>query len=71
MTSRRTFLSTALTLAALPVLTNGQTCCAAAKDEKKAACNADASNLKATGASISFNFAYPWAENRIFARGSV
>ncbi len=52
MTSRRTFLSTALTLAALPVLTNGQTCCAAAKDEKKAACNADASNLKATGASI-------------------
>lgn len=48
MTSRRTFVGSLLTLAAVPLLSSGQTCCAAGNN-KKACCEG---NLKATGAGI-------------------
>lgn len=52
MTSRRTFISAVLTAAALPLLSSGQTCCAAAgKDAKKTAGTCPA-NLKATNATV-------------------
>ena len=48
MTSRRMFVATMLTLAAVPLLSNAQTCCAAGA--KDATCCA--SKLKATGAVV-------------------
>ena len=51
MTSRRAFISSVLTLAAVPLLSSAQTCCAA-KAAKKEACAATPSNLKVTGAAI-------------------
>lgn len=52
MTSRRVFISSVLTLAAVPLLCSGQTCCAAAKAESKEGCAASASKFTATGATV-------------------
>jgi DNA-directed RNA polymerase subunit RPC12/RpoP len=52
MTSRRLFLSSMLTLAAVPLLSSGQTCCAAAKAGKKEGCAANACKLTAAGATV-------------------
>jgi rRNA maturation protein Nop10 len=49
MTSRRTFIGSMLTLAAVPLLSNGQTCSAAAKKDAPAAC---AAKFTATGAAV-------------------
>jgi len=49
MTSRRMFISSVLTLAAVPLLSNAQTCCAAGGSKDAKCC---ASKLKATGASV-------------------
>ncbi len=51
MTSRRLFVGSMLTLAAAPLLSSAQTCCAGAKAEKKEGCSA-ASNLVAEGATV-------------------
>jgi predicted nucleic-acid-binding Zn-ribbon protein len=54
MTSRRVFISTLLTLAAVPLLSNAQTCCAAAKGAgaKEGASAACTVKLTATGAAV-------------------
>ena len=52
MTSRRTFVASMLTLAAVPLLSSGQTCCAAAKDAKKDAPATCTVKLTATGATV-------------------
>ena len=52
MTSRRTFVASLLTLAAVPLLSSGQTCCAAAKDAKKDASATCSVKLTATGATV-------------------
>ena len=52
MTSRRTFVASMFTLAAVPLLSSGQTCCAAAKDAKKCAPAACAAKLTATCATV-------------------
>jgi DNA-directed RNA polymerase subunit M/transcription elongation factor TFIIS len=51
MTSRRLFVGSVLTLAAVPFLSNAQTCCAA-KAAKKEGCAAGAAKLAATGATV-------------------
>ncbi len=52
MTSRRTFVASMFTLAAVPLLSSGQTCCAAAKDAKKSVPAACTAKLTATGATV-------------------
>jgi len=52
MTSRRTFVASMLTLAAVPLRSKGKTCCAAAKDAKKDAPAACAVKLTATDAAV-------------------
>ena len=52
MTSRRTFVASVFTLAAVPLLSSGQTCCAAAKAAKKDAPAACAAKFTATGAAV-------------------
>ncbi len=52
MTSRRTFVASMLTLAAVPLLTSGQTCAAAAKADKKDGAPSTGPKLNATGAVV-------------------
>ena len=53
MTSRRTFVASMLTLAAVPLLSSGQTCCAAAaKADKKDGVPSTGPKLDATGAAV-------------------
>lgn len=52
MTSRRTFVASMLTLASAPLLSSGQTCCAAAKNAKKSAPAACAAKFTAKGAAV-------------------
>jgi predicted nucleic-acid-binding Zn-ribbon protein len=52
MTSRRTFIGSMLTLAAVPLISSGQACCAADKDAKKAAAPATPSKFKAASAVV-------------------
>lgn len=52
MTSRRLFITTSLSLAAVPFLSKGQTCCAAKKADGAAPAAACQSKLKATNASV-------------------
>lgn len=52
MTSRRTFVASMLTLAAVPLLSSGQTCCAAAKAAKKAEAPSTGPKLNAAGATV-------------------
>ena len=52
MTSRRTFVNSMLTLAAVPLLSSGQTCCAAAKADKKDAAPSTGPKLNAAGAAV-------------------
>jgi len=49
MTSRRLFIGSMLTLAAVPLLSSAQTCCAAKAAKKE---EATPSKLKATGATV-------------------
>lgn len=52
MTSRRTFVASMLTLAAVPLLSSGQTCAAVAKTDKKACAPSTGPKLAATGATV-------------------
>ena len=52
MTSRRTFVASMLTLAAVPLLSSGQTCSAAAKADKKECPPTTGPKLTATGAAV-------------------
>jgi len=52
MNSRRMFIGSLFTLAVAPLLSSGQSCCAAAKATKKETSTACAAKLKASGASV-------------------
>ena len=52
MTSRRTFVASMLTLAAVPLLSSGQTCCAVAKADKKDSSPTTGPKLNAAGAAV-------------------
>lgn len=52
MTSRRVFIGSALALAAVPILSSGQTCCAATKGAKKAEAPSTGPKLSAAGATV-------------------
>ncbi len=52
MTSRRLFIGSMCALAAVPLLSSGQSCCAAGGAGKKAACADGAAKLKATNAAV-------------------
>ncbi len=52
MTSRRMFVASMLALAAVPLLSSGQTCCAAAKTDKKDSPTSTGPKLNAAGATV-------------------
>ena len=52
MTSRRTFVASMLTLAAVPLLSSGQTCGTAAKADTKDSSPSTGPKLNATGAAV-------------------